>query len=130
MQTLRQWFRKGTCYHQNYFCLSMPYHLFLWLRLSLFCSAGSTTETAPTSRPRKASITSTFSSECAGEEAPSSGAVMASFLCRFLGRTSLVHKEILNLLEVDCSSPWKLDLLSTPNKILSFKVALLSPPQI
>ena len=51
---------------------------------------------------------------------------MANFLCRFLGTTSLVHNEIFNLLEVDCSSQWKLYLLSTPNKILSFREAARS----
>ena len=86
-------------------------------------SAGSATETASTSGTGKASITSTFSAECAGEEAPTSGVVRANFLSRFLGRTSLVHKEIFNSLEVDCSSQWKLDLLSAPNKILSFREA-------
>ena len=76
-------------------------------------SAGSATEIASTSGTGKASITSSFSAECAGEEAPTSGVVMASFLRQFLGRTSLVHKEIFNLLEVDRFSQRKLDLLST-----------------
>ena len=49
-------------------------------------SAGSATETAPTSRTGKSSITSTFFAECAGEEAPASVVVMASFPRRFLGR--------------------------------------------
>ena len=102
-------------------------------------SARSATETAPTSRIGKASITSISSAGCVAEEAPGSWAGVASFLCRSTvqniarskdtsdnvlhSRKSLVHKEIFNLFEVD--SQRRPDLLSTPNVILPFSEALL-----
>ena len=104
-------------------------------------SARSATETAPTSRIGKASITSISSAGCVAEEAPGLWAGMASFLCRstvqniarskdssdnvFHSGKSLVHKEIFNLFEVDSSSQRRPDLLSTPNVILPFSEALL-----